>query len=31
MNLTWLFFLTGVLVASAALCAWRLWKATRFS
>jgi glucose uptake protein GlcU len=31
MNLTWLFILTAVLLASAALCAWRLWRATRFS
>ena len=31
MNFPWLFALTCVLVASAALCASQLWKATRFS
>jgi hypothetical protein len=31
MNFTWLWVLAAVLVATAAVCAWRLWKATRFS
>ena len=31
MNFPWLFALTAALIASAALCAWKLWKATRFS
>jgi glucose uptake protein GlcU len=31
MNYPWLYALTAALVASAALCAWQLWQATRFS
>jgi hypothetical protein len=31
LNFAWLSILVVVLVASAALCGWALWKATRFS
>jgi hypothetical protein len=31
MNFTWLWLLAAVLVATAALSGWGLWKATRFS
>jgi glucose uptake protein GlcU len=31
MNLTWLWTLSAVLVAWAAICGWQLWKATQFS
>jgi glucose uptake protein GlcU len=31
MNFPWIFVLTAVLVATAVLCGWGLWKATRFS
>ena len=31
MNFTWLAVLAAVLVASAGLCGWMLWKRTRFS
>jgi len=31
MNLAWLWVLGAVLVATAAVCGWGLWKATRFS
>jgi len=31
MNLMWVLGLTGVLAATAGVCGWSLWKATRFS
>jgi glucose uptake protein GlcU len=31
MNFAWLWVLVGVLVATAGVCGWGLWKATRFS
>jgi glucose uptake protein GlcU len=31
MNLAWLWVLAAVLIATAALCGWGLWKTTRFS
>jgi glucose uptake protein GlcU len=31
MNLAWLWALGAILIASAGVCAWGLWKATRFS